>query len=481
MSRKSTYIAVCLALLAWALPAQSEGLKNYPLDTINGQVYYRYTVERSIGLYRISVNFGVTQEEILKANPQLQNRGLRMDEVILVPARLEVKEEKQETKHEEVKEKKRNRLVLFDDSKETKRKKMIADTMPTNTLALDSISADSLARLDSTTIRLALLLPLHANAIKREKNMERFYDFYAGALIAIYEAQARGQHMEIFTYDIGKTANHTKEILNQHPEIHTMHAIIGPAYAQQATTVLDSIREDSIWCLIPFLSRLEEKKPYTRALKFNPSEQIMADTLARYLAQRKDSVNCILIEQKEGEVIPAGIATLHKALRQHEVPTATIALKAILNDSIESAFRSDIENIVVFNTERYANLQTVMPHLLKACGKYRITLFSHYSWQNEKIILPQLYTSVFAPMPLVPDNYEQLFEQYFNHELSSTQPRYDLLGYDLTAHLLTMLQHSNDTTLQTYDSWNGIQSNIHYIQTTPQSGYENHNINIIHQ
>jgi hypothetical protein len=163
------------------------------------------------------------------------------------------------------------------------------------------------------------------------------------------------------------------------------------------------------------------------------------------------------------------------------VPTATIALKAILNDSIGSAFRSDIENIVVFNTERYANLQTVMPHLLKACGKYRITLFSHYSWQNEKIILPQLYTSVFAPMPLVPDNYEQLFEQYFNHELSSTQPRYDLLGYDLTAHLLTMLQHSNDTTLQTYDSWNGIQSNIHYIQTTPQSGYENHNINIIHQ
>ena len=59
---------------------------DYPLDTIEGQVYYRYTVERSIGLYRISKNFGVSQEAILQANPHLQTMGLRYDEVILVPA-----------------------------------------------------------------------------------------------------------------------------------------------------------------------------------------------------------------------------------------------------------------------------------------------------------------------------------------------------------------------------------------------------------
>ena len=64
----------------------------YPLDTIDGKIYYRYTVERSIGLYRLSVNFGVSQEEILRANPIIQERGLRYDEVILIPAKgLEVK------------------------------------------------------------------------------------------------------------------------------------------------------------------------------------------------------------------------------------------------------------------------------------------------------------------------------------------------------------------------------------------------------
>lgn len=73
------------AMMSIGLSAQA--ILPYPLDTVDGQVYYRYTVERSIGLYRISKNFGVSQEEILQANPHLQTAGLRYDEVILIPAK----------------------------------------------------------------------------------------------------------------------------------------------------------------------------------------------------------------------------------------------------------------------------------------------------------------------------------------------------------------------------------------------------------
>ena len=52
-------------LLSSTLLAQTS--VDYPLDTINGKIYYRYTVERGIGLYRISKNFGVSQEDILKS------------------------------------------------------------------------------------------------------------------------------------------------------------------------------------------------------------------------------------------------------------------------------------------------------------------------------------------------------------------------------------------------------------------------------
>ena len=512
MKTARIYIIVILAIIAWATPARGQQL-DYPLDTINGQIYYRYTVERSIGLYRISLNFGVTQEDILKANPHLQHQGLRFEEVILIPAKnlsldLPTTDAPKATAESPVQtDKKRGRMVFFDDDKRVEKKlttkkpinrkateqkvieqthldkkshspePTISDTIAMDTVVLaDSLHQEALAKIDSTATRLAFLLPLHADAIKREKNMERFYDFYAGALIAIYEAQAKGQMLEVFTYDIGKTANRTKEILQQHPEIRQMDAVIGPAYSQQVAIVMDSLYKDSVRLLIPFLSRVEGIATHPNVFKFNPSEQIEADTIARYLAQKSDSINCVLIESKEGDVIPSGIKALHAALQREQVPTTTISLRALLTDSVEEGFRSDVENIVIFNTERYANLQTVMPHLLKLRGNYRITLYSHYSWQTENIILPQLYASVFAQEPYIPETYQTLFDKYFAHELSSNRPRYDLLGYDLTSHLLHTLHHQT-----TDEVWEGIQANIHYQQTAAEGGFENHIIHIIHQ
>lgn len=497
MKIKSIYFAL-LALIAWAMPAKGQ-LLDYPLDTINGQVYYRYTVERSIGLYRISVNFGVTQEEILKANPQLQYQGLKYDEVILIP----VKGEKAQKKSADIEtplaksEKKRNRLILFEDTPIEKKKPietpmvvqnpeesdtMAIDIEGIDTLAqVDSAQVDSMIKIDSPATRLAFLLPLHADAIKRDKNMERFYDFYAGALIAVYEAQAQGQMLEVFTYDIGKTANRMKEILQEHPELREMDAVVGPAYSQQVAIVMDSLQHDSIWTLIPFLSRVEGIDSHPHALKFNPSEQIEADTIARYLAQKGDSINCVLVEAKEGDVIPSTIKALHTALEREQVPSTTVSLRALLIDSVGDSFRDSVENIVIFNTERYANLQTVMPHLLEVANTYRVTLYSHYSWQNEKIILPQLYASVFIQEPMVPENYQKLFDQYFAHELSSNQPRYDLLGYDLTSHLLNALLQDTTATMFTDNIWQGTQADIRYQQTAPEGGYENQIMHIIHQ
>ena len=68
------FIIVILASLV--LPAAAEELLNYPLDTVNGEEVYRYQVEKSIGLYRIGVNFNVSQSEIIRLNPQLRERGL---------------------------------------------------------------------------------------------------------------------------------------------------------------------------------------------------------------------------------------------------------------------------------------------------------------------------------------------------------------------------------------------------------------------
>ena len=476
--KQLTYIFLGMSLLlSSTLCAQAP--VDYPLDTINGKIYYRYTVERGIGLYRISKNFGVSQEDILKANPDIQTNGLRFDEVIWIPAKALAATEptipsaqiaaspaQVEPKPIVVTEKKTRTPRIFPKRKEKIQDQAIIDTTDNSGIA------DTLL----PPLRLAIMLPLQADAIKRERNIERFYDFYCGALIAINEIQTTGQHIEAFVYDVGKTAQEVERLLSDSlfPEV---DAIIGPVYSSQVKSAAQYALSDSTWLLVPFISAIEDITTNPYILQFNPSKTTEADTLARYLAQYGDSINCVLVESKEGEVIPASIAALHQALVQYNIPTDTVSIRELLNDSIENAFRPDMENIVIFNTEKYGNLHAILPHLLTASQTYHLTLFSQYSWQNEKIVLPQLYTTVFTTDNETPDTYTSVFEEYFGHTIASAQPRYDLLGYDLTMHLLQLLQ--NDSLNQdTTELHNGVQSDIEY-HRLEAGGYENQMIHII--
>ena len=82
-------LVLCLLSCSSAVlcPLQAQELLNYPLDTVNGVEVYRYQVEKSIGLYRVGVNFNVSQSEIVRLNPQLRERGLHFGETLLIPTK----------------------------------------------------------------------------------------------------------------------------------------------------------------------------------------------------------------------------------------------------------------------------------------------------------------------------------------------------------------------------------------------------------
>lgn len=80
--KKLIYIAICL-LLSIGSFAQS-----YPIEKINGADYYVYTVEASEGIYRISKKFNVSQSDIYKANPGL-NEVLKAGQTLYIPVTLQ--------------------------------------------------------------------------------------------------------------------------------------------------------------------------------------------------------------------------------------------------------------------------------------------------------------------------------------------------------------------------------------------------------
>ena len=190
--------------------------------------------------------------------------------------------------------------------------------------------------------------------------------------------------------------------------------------------------------------------------------------MAKWLEQHKEKVNCVLIDAKEAD-IPQSIRLLRKEIAARDIPTATTSIRDILNDSLATALRPDVENILIFNTEKYSNIQVLMPRVQKAAGNRQITLYSKYSWSKENIPLPQIYTSIFKQT--ISDNalYEEDYQRYFGHEHATDTPRFDLLGYDLMKELFAYLQGTE---------YHGLQSDIHFEHITDGGGLVNTHIEI---
>lgn len=479
-------------LLLVAISLQAQEPLPYPTDTIDGKVYYRYTVEKSIGLYRISKNFNVTQEAILEANPELRTRGLRYEEVILIPTNLPAKPKKLDPvkampdlfrKQAEVPPVAPETAKVPEVIKEPEVTQVQAVSQIPDTIELPVLAADTVVYTD--TVRITVLLPLQAELAQRTPALDRFYDFYCGALLALkhqnptYIDSLGIQHTtyySVHTYDTDKNAQLLCQLMDSDILAQT-DVIIGPAYIKQVSALSDYAMEHKIPVIIPFLQQLTPSKlcenPYL--LKFNPSDAIHTHALMEHLDTLRSQINIILVDAYSSKMdYSIGIRTLRDSIAARQLPTTHTTIRQILADSVGGALKDSVDNILVFHSERYSNVQLLMPYLLSGKHGKRLTVLSQYAWQSERIILPQLYTLVFR----TPDAesialYDQDFAKYFGHQLSSTLPRYDLLGYDLTRYALQALK---DGTFQVkQEIFDGLQSSILFTQT-PNGGYENTHI-----
>jgi hypothetical protein len=459
MKRSLIYIlAIGLATLT-AIRTQAQ-LLPYPIDTINGQAFYRYEVEKSIGLYRVSKNFEVTQEEIIRWNPGIEKTGLRYGETVL---RIPVKQK-----------------PLVEPQPAVEPQPVIEQPQPVaepvaEPVKVDSVVADTTEAVieepvhETKVHKLALLLPLQANIIQRDATMDRFVDFYEGVLLAIRDLQDADNHYELHVFDVGRSQAGVQRLVDNNT-LHSMDAVIGPAYPAQVLIISDWAKQDSTPVLIPFIDKVIDLATNPNLLQFNTPEDVEAQAMVNYLIEHRDSINCVLVEAPEHD-IPKDIRIIRDGIRQGGVPYTTTSIRDILGDSLNLALKPDVENIIIFNTQKYSNVHFLMPRVLTNVGLYRITLLSQFSWQSENILLPQLFTSDFAIDNSVDrDRYEQAYALYFGNEHAELLPRYDLLGYDLTRELIAWLDHTE---------YNGIQSEVRFERVNENGGWLNKFIQVV--
>lgn len=346
------------------------------------------------------------------------------------------------------------------------------------------ISMTIAAQTEDRPVRVALFLPLQTEVTKRDKNMDRFVDFYSGALLAVYEQQAKGHKIEVFTYDVGKTTHQMYVALDK-AEMEHIDMAIGPAYASQVAIMAEWALQHQVLTLLPFSSEIPgiERNPYL--MQFNPSYETEADAMALTLANRRDDIRCIFISAPENS-IPQSIRCLQQRLLDMQMECVYTTVKHIMNDSLADVMSDTKENILLMNTERFANLRPILPQLDHAAMERQLTLLSRYSWRNEAIGTKQIYSTVFRQEDNVDDmSFDAEYRYFFAQPRTEGAPNYDLLGYDLMSYVLkTSIPWITDESRYgevMEQVFQGVQSDILFTRIGEHGGYYNTNIHIIRQ
>jgi len=478
---------IAFLLGVWSF-AHAQELLNYPLDTVNGEEVYRYEVERSIGLYRISVNFGVPQGDIIRLNPQLSERGLHYGETIIIPTgRPVIIESAPVVVSETVTE----TVVTYEPAPVQEpapaQEEAVAEqetvSIETAAVVTEEVTGDGvqvtgdgvqvtedsiqLTEDGRRIIELALLLPFESQQTKRSNNADRMLEFYQGALLALQSLQNDSTLFRLRVHDTERSERRINALCDS-TELNHVKGVLGVVFPIQ-------IERMAQWCethQVPLLLPFSDDEPLAKrphVLQFNSTDTQEADSLCRWLTERDSLIQCTLIDVREADMSES-VRALLKQMKANNIPCTKLPLRDLMNDSAAYAMSTERENVILLHSDKYQHVRILLPHLIKLEEQgYRIRIISQYSWQKEDIALPQVYTSVFTA-EADREAYDTLWESYFTNGHVSAAPRYDLLGYDLMRTLVAWLQGEQQTS--------GLQSDIRWEQVE-EGGWQNASIKVI--
>ena len=257
--KRSVKAGIAASVMAFALsvaePAviNAQEYENTPVTIskdkvrVDGIVCYSHIVLEKQTLYSISKTYGVTIEDIYRFNPQVKERGLKKNDILVIPASIEISVPKEETGARKLVQpaSKAERIHVvkwfedidmiakkygvsaetiieannLKDRKLSKRLKLIIpyEDIEVSAPEEDTVTetADSTATADSSAIndhalfpdwlkqnkdvKMSVILPLKATGNSSNRNN---MDFYSGVLLAAHDLGKEGINMEISVFDM---------------------------------------------------------------------------------------------------------------------------------------------------------------------------------------------------------------------------------------------------------------------------------------
>jgi LysM repeat protein len=442
-----------------------------------------YKVKKKDTLYSIAHSYGVSIDDIIALNPELNTSDIKKGQIIKIPTGT-----KPVTPV--------NNAIVADTVKEP----VVVKTLP------PCSSSD-----EHAVHNVAFLLPLFLDENKSVISLDSaganknnddkliysrskgFIEFYEGALLAIDSLKKAGHSYKIYVYDTGRDLKKLTSILNR-KELAEMELFIGPFDSTLIEKALSFANANNIKVVSPLSQNINILKSNPNLFQVNPPEYYKIDSAVKYLATQKNK-NIILI--KSNRASDKEITTLFEE-KLNLLKSEGVQYKVHSgsnNGLLTGKLTTDKENLLIMPSNEEAAVSDLLRNINYVNDSYKITVFGLTRWTTFSNIdinyLHNLqfeyYTSFFADYNKnVTKQFVLKMRQNFKTEptaqsFTSQGYSYAFLGYDITYYFLSALAKygRNFEGCLSNHKVDLIQSDIHFVPAANGDGAINKTVNVV--
>lgn len=466
--------------------------------------YKSHKPQKGETIYSISKQYGLTVDDILQANPNLGNKGLKVGKNIRIPIITYNHNENHPIQTVQVQEYKvQSKETLYGISK--KFDVTIEDIMSANpdlkgglkegmVIAIPAKGNSQSATSEDnnytyndrnankvSTIKVGVLLPF---LDKAENRNQRFIEYYEGFLIAIEDMKKRGYSLELYTFDIGAGGD-TKKLksLLETSDIAALHMIIGGVTSEQISILSDYTEAKDMKYVIPFPSKTESAA-HSNAFQVCLSHSDLYPRISERFSQKYQSDNIIFVSDKATDDRSDLVEIMKSDLRKKGVSFKQVQMGSNLESALTSALSSSQTNIIIPSSSTYQALSKVLTSIKILLGEnyaYTVNLFGYPEWQtytqlNNDLIKfnTTIYSSFYVEKNTKTQDFEVKYKNAYGKSMMNTFPKYAMLGYDTGEYFIPAMKEYGvnfENNLKNI-RYNPLQSTFHFTKDS-DGGYIN--------
>lgn len=392
-------------------PAETQSNTVVANNNIPGPVESRcrdmHKVKRKETVFSISREYGISEAELIAANPELKGENkIKKGTFLCIPyptAQVEKPTQPQVVPSD---------TQLFSENKKTTER--------------------------FSTIKAALILPF-LDVSKSEA--ARVIEYYEGFLMAVDSLKRSGVSIDLYAYNSGPENASLNPILSK-KEMKDMDIIFGPLYPQQVKPLADFAQKNDIRLVVPFSSKDNSVFRNPAIYQINTPQSYLYSEVYDHFVRQFPNANVIFIEASTGTKDKAEfIKGLKDELKNRSIPMKSLKEDATV-ESLKTVLRSDRENIFIPTSGSNVTLIKILPQLtllVRENPESNIHLFGYPEWQTytkdhletffelDTYFYSSFYTNNLLPAAI---SFTKNYRRWYGKEMDERYPKYGMLGFD---------------------------------------------------